>query len=93
MLCFITFVQVCATPFTSEEMAVAHNLMVNAHSSALLPPSVNDDEAYRKYLSFISRGSFSPPHRTQTTVLSDAAALASEQKVLRQFHKLTFFTL
>ena len=69
---------------TDEEHKHAYALMVNAHSAAILPPSINDVPEYSQYLQYISHGGYSLPHRTKTTELEDAAVAELEAKVYLQ---------
>ena len=54
-----------ASPMSREDHRKAYELMIRAHSAALLPPWINDILEYREYMEFLSRGAYSLPHRTK----------------------------
>ena len=45
----------------------ADQLLVNALTANLLPPSLMDSPEFREFLDFISNGTYIPPHRTKAT--------------------------
>jgi hypothetical protein len=64
------------------ELKAVELQMARAHTSGLLPPALNDNVEYRQYLHLLSRGAFSPPHRTKTTEITDEFARQVKDKVI-----------
>ena len=63
----------------------ADQLLVNALTANLLPPSLMDSPEFREFLDFISNGTYIPPHRIKATELID---LQHEKVLLKVLHTM-----